>query len=49
MSGAKGRSTALHASQFSPYPGRRQISLWTAGAAGNRDKPGLSYTTLNRR
>ncbi len=49
MIGAKGGSIALRASQFFPYPGRRQISLWTACAAGSRDKPSLSYTTLNRR
>ncbi len=29
---------ALRASQFFPYPGRGQISLWTACATGNPDK-----------
>ncbi len=42
MSGAKGSSIALRASQFFPYPGRGQISLWTAGASGNR---GTSYSS----
>jgi len=37
MIGAKGSNTALRESQFFPYPGCRQISLWTACAAGQPD------------